>query len=228
MQARTRFKHDSLEHDISSIRTVRILSETSPDGLIQCEISSTVLSDEYSSHACLSYMWGPLEDPTFEILINGKTFRVRKNLWDFLQLARPKYADQPYWIDALCIDQTDTAERNHQVQQMGQIFLQAVHVTIWLGKHPTMGLVLAALGGSALDVSFDAWTLIRKNEEGIRNTIFFNEYWRRAWVTNSHYSYYTRMLANGRSGLVGYAGGCSSSKCKGVTRYRGDYFRRAG
>lgn len=46
------------------------------------------------------------------------------------------YRPQLLWVDALCINQTDTSERNDQVQLMGEIFSKAVRVIIWLGdKH---------------------------------------------------------------------------------------------
>lgn len=37
------------------------------------------------------------------------------------------------WIDALCINQKDVKERNHQVTQMGLIYSQAESVIVWLG-----------------------------------------------------------------------------------------------
>jgi hypothetical protein len=37
------------------------------------------------------------------------------------------------WYDALCINQEDTQERNHQVNQMGQIYGEADCVITWLG-----------------------------------------------------------------------------------------------
>lgn len=37
------------------------------------------------------------------------------------------------WIDALCINQSDAQERNHQVNMMGQIFSEAYFVISWLG-----------------------------------------------------------------------------------------------
>jgi hypothetical protein len=37
------------------------------------------------------------------------------------------------WIDAICINQHETQERNHQVSQMGIIFKQAAMVIVWLG-----------------------------------------------------------------------------------------------
>jgi hypothetical protein len=41
------------------------------------------------------------------------------------------------WIDALCIDQTSTNEKNAQVALMGHIFQSAVCVSAWLGSEAT-------------------------------------------------------------------------------------------
>lgn len=38
------------------------------------------------------------------------------------------------WIDAICLDQSSTAERNHQVQQMWKIYARARRTIIWLGE----------------------------------------------------------------------------------------------
>jgi len=37
------------------------------------------------------------------------------------------------WIDAVCINQNDIQERNHQVTQMGRIYENAACVVVWLG-----------------------------------------------------------------------------------------------
>jgi Heterokaryon incompatibility protein (HET) len=37
------------------------------------------------------------------------------------------------WIDALCIDQQNNSERNHQVRVMGKIYEMAIEVLVWLG-----------------------------------------------------------------------------------------------
>ncbi|TVY50871.1 Heterokaryon incompatibility protein 6,OR allele [Lachnellula cervina] len=37
------------------------------------------------------------------------------------------------WIDALCVNQADTTERNHQVRLMAQIYRNAEEVLVWLG-----------------------------------------------------------------------------------------------
>jgi hypothetical protein len=84
-------------------------------------------------YKCLSYTWGePPED--HKILVNGKVFQVRKNLFEFLELATELYPNEPLWIDALCISQIHNKEKSHQVQRMGAIYENATEVIIWLGK----------------------------------------------------------------------------------------------
>jgi len=43
-------------------------------------------------------------------------------------------ADTRYWIDALCINQADVAEKNVQVPLMGRIYQGAVRVVAFLGQ----------------------------------------------------------------------------------------------
>jgi hypothetical protein len=76
-------------------------------------------------------MWG---EPGAEksILLNDRSFMVRTNLWNFLDVARRKHNDIELWIDALCINQEDDQEKGHQVAMMGRIYSQAVSVLIWL------------------------------------------------------------------------------------------------
>lgn len=113
-------------------------------------------NSEFPSYSCLSYMWGDPEEQ-HAILMNGKTFKVRRNLWDFLRVAQNKLFNNFLWIDALCIDQQNTQERNHQVQQMGNIYSRANMVLLWLGDSLQLELVLYAVrsakGGRELGTS---------------------------------------------------------------------------
>jgi hypothetical protein len=67
------------------------------------------------------------------IYVNDKALYVRQNLWDFLQWARRNKLASYMWIDALCIDQKQLHERNHQVWMMCYIYSQAERVIVWLG-----------------------------------------------------------------------------------------------
>ena len=126
------FKHKPLDLTESSIRLVQVLPDEGP--LIQCQIRHSILS---SDHTCLSYTWGSPSDDQLTILLNGKPFKVQRNLWEFLNVARTKYLKTWFWIDAICIIQDDAnPEKSHQVQQMGNIYRNACLVIAWLGKAP--------------------------------------------------------------------------------------------
>ena len=124
---REEFRHDPGEKRRPYVCIHSELS--SGDGLIQCSMEMDPPSQEY---VCLSYMWGP-QAAQKSILIDGRLFRVRDNLWKFLNRARHTGVTRPIWIDAICIDQTNVRMRNHWVQQMGRIFEGAVEVLVWLG-----------------------------------------------------------------------------------------------
>ena len=42
-----------------------------------------------------------------------------------------------FWIDAICIDQDDLAERSSQVMLMGQIYTETKYCMVWLGEKDT-------------------------------------------------------------------------------------------
>jgi hypothetical protein len=67
------------------------------------------------------------------IYVNDKALYVRQNLWDFLQCARRNKLASYLWIDALCIDQKQLHQRNHQVWMMGYMYSQAERMIVWLG-----------------------------------------------------------------------------------------------
>lgn len=65
-----------------------------------------------------------------------------QNCFSMLQYLRPQRGYRTVWIDAICINQANTHERNEQVQMMGQIYSQCNQVLLWLGAdlvRPTPG-----------------------------------------------------------------------------------------
>ncbi|KAG4442473.1 hypothetical protein IFR05_002075 [Cadophora sp. M221] len=67
--------------------------------------------------------------------ITGSLFTITENLLDALvQLASSGYADKWLWIDALCIDQSNSDEKGIQVAMMGEIYSKASQVIVWLGS----------------------------------------------------------------------------------------------
>jgi hypothetical protein len=95
-------------------------------------------------YTALSYAWGSPETPC-TISIEGNSINIGQNLADALFELTPRlvpgtaFAKQDHiWVDAICINQQDLAERSRQVRMMRQVYEQAHQIFVWLGKpgHP--------------------------------------------------------------------------------------------
>jgi hypothetical protein len=110
------------------------LDATSKEDHIRCHLqvfSLAAPAADPPKWQALSYEWGkdPAQD---DIEVDGRTFPVRPNLYRFLQqMAREKHASWMY-IDAVCINQTDIAEREQQVALMHDIYRRAEEVILWI------------------------------------------------------------------------------------------------
>ncbi|PMD19501.1 hypothetical protein NA56DRAFT_647209 [Hyaloscypha hepaticicola] len=60
-------------------------------------------------------------------------FKVTTNLKSALQHLRTPTKPRVIWVEAICINQQDDAERGHQVRKMDQIYRNCSQVCIWLG-----------------------------------------------------------------------------------------------
>lgn len=110
------------------VLTLRAGEKGSP---ITCSLQHQQLSQN-PKYEALPYMWGP-EYPTHTIEVNGSECEVRENLWQALYHLRDEREDRTLWIDAVCINQGNTRERNHQVSLMGTIYSKARRVVVWPG-----------------------------------------------------------------------------------------------
>ena len=86
-------------------------------------------------YEALSYAWGSVESPVRDqIRAPGiRTITVTRNLADSLPYLRYKDKPRVFWIDAICVNQQDLAERSQQVQRMAEIYRRAQCVVAWLG-----------------------------------------------------------------------------------------------
>jgi hypothetical protein len=57
---------------------------------------------------------------------------VTPNCLSVLQTLRSRFKPRKLWVDARCIDQTSTAEKNQQVPLMAEIYGRAKQVLVWL------------------------------------------------------------------------------------------------
>jgi hypothetical protein len=192
------FQHQPLDLGVKgAIRLLRILPGKKGQKL-RCTLRQTSLTNQ--PYTCLSYCWGD-DRPSNTILINGKLFFVRQNLLDFLVTARKVKIKEELWIDAICIDQLNLEERNHQVQQMAQIYTGARLVLVYpgsigdgdgriiriLSKWPWWRWVPSIKSNRLLQIWRILWRLpfakwpTAKWESSIRSLETL-PYWRRLWI----------------------------------------------
>ncbi|KAL2135317.1 hypothetical protein VTI74DRAFT_8970 [Chaetomium olivicolor] len=135
----TRTLYEVLNRSCREIRLIR-LHITDHNSLIQCDLLPPVsLSNVKGEYSAISYCAG---DPnnTRPILLNGARFNVFANLAHALDITRDfwtkNFPDQPtsclIWADQICIDQTNLAERSHQVGFMPSIYSSAARTLVCL------------------------------------------------------------------------------------------------
>lgn len=132
LQGLTAIRYNALPADGRGphFRLLKILQRQS-GGRIQCELEEHAIGNAPPYHA-LSYCWGT-EDAKVTILCNDSELLLTPSLASALSRLRLRGC-QYVWIDALCINQKDKAERQQQVGIMQQIYLRAFEVCVWLGE----------------------------------------------------------------------------------------------
>ncbi|CAO2647079.1 Nn.00g080010.m01.CDS01 [Neocucurbitaria sp. VM-36] len=180
------FQHTSLDNSQGCIRLLEILPQVISTNVIQCRIWHSTIDATYR---CLSYVWGPERDEE-TILLNGKKFRCRKNLFSFLKAACFDHSmiSKALWIDAICIDQLNNLERNQQVARMGDIYSRATGVIAWLGCDEKIAgfFRFATRLAEETQSKRDAMELWRREQTQVQanwTAFWTNAYWTRAWIT---------------------------------------------
>lgn len=91
-------------------------------------------------YEALSYTWGTMENPTTAYIQSPTSptsqytvLEISQTLASALQHLRYHDRKRTLWVDAVCINQADMAEREKQVKRMDSIYSLAHRVIVWLG-----------------------------------------------------------------------------------------------
>ena len=177
--------HSKLEADEIRLLVLHDSHEAFGRDQIQCTLK-VVKRWQAPKYEARSYTWvdGALRK---EMKVNGQNVEITRNLHDFLwrlrrschgycsfpQVKLPchSHPERVVWVDALCISQTDIAEKSQQVARIGTIFSSAEQVLAWLGPHAD---------GSELLVRDN----LELNQGWVQTICRFleREYWKRTWI----------------------------------------------
>ncbi|OSS55136.1 hypothetical protein B5807_01389 [Epicoccum nigrum] len=102
------------------------------DSTIYCKLLVSTLGKSLEKFEALSYVWGDYAT-TDTVVLDGQTVTVTQNLRCALRRLRHQTSTRLLWVDALCIDQTNTEEKSTQVPRMWAIFAFARQALIFLG-----------------------------------------------------------------------------------------------
>ncbi|KAJ6445463.1 D-arabinitol 2-dehydrogenase [Purpureocillium lavendulum] len=207
----------SLDRDAHQIRLLSPVASPHAESGTRWKLTTFAL-DVSPPFAALSYLWGDSKD-TVDISINGELMTVTSSLACALRHIQQQWRHQfpgrgveefRLWVDALCINQDDIAERGHQVKLMGRLYSAAELVMGSLGPSnesiklaiDTLLLVHSEVQGLDDDESLEAsvnWmqkhTVLTEADVGLPGDQFdankswkalreflYMQYWRRAWI----------------------------------------------
>jgi hypothetical protein len=130
-------------------------------------------------YAALSYVWGET-NPRRTISLDGCRFDTGPNLYNALQSMR-KGLPEWFWVDAICINQDNTTERNEQVQEMTKTYANATFVASWIGlcnASLELAFTLNVQTTNMTDLSPARRTAVHASVKHLSEL----QYWKRIWI----------------------------------------------
>lgn len=119
-----------------NIRLFRILNSRSERRQrMRCEVQMFSLQ-QAPRYSALSYCWRTDDESElveFQGSLRG-TRSISRDLASAIRTVQVWQKDDWLWVDTICIDQSEVAEKNDQVPRMQMIYEGARNVTIWLGE----------------------------------------------------------------------------------------------
>lgn len=178
--------YEGLDQGSQDIRLVKLLPSRSHEDPLICFLETVSLNSRPLFES-LSYAWGQAiaECP---LTVGDGQLLITANLESALRAIRGTEEPVVIWVDAICINQQNLKERNHQVRLMRQIYTSAATVNIWLGtasygvenalavlrwlaKGTPLGKIILRMRATKTPVIIEELT-----------AIFEHSWWQRLWV----------------------------------------------
>ena len=192
--------YEPLNLEVREVRLLNILPSTDRNEDIRGYLTHHDLDADINNISggamcfdALSYVWGDVE-PMGNAYITDQEIQVRPNLVAALKHLRSSENVCQLWVDALCIDQGNTEERNHQVGLMNAIYSKSRRVISWLGEQSeTSHLAMTYLNrvneifqfqNPPKEATLSRWAR-NLESEGYWTALyhlFHHPYWTRLWI----------------------------------------------
>lgn len=139
-------------------------------------------------YEALSYVWGDSRD-TIRITVNQKWMHIGRSLHTALTELQNVEAPRTLWVDALCINQQDNAEKFHQILRMREIYANAWLTIMWIEpKTPSdieRAKILQHLHKKAPSYKKwpDTYVPIENSTSSAMDWLLQQTYFSRSWIT---------------------------------------------
>ena len=159
---------------VSFIRLLVLKPATSTKADIHCELIE-VDQPVAAEYEALSYVWGKDDFPSVLHLPSG-CLMITDNLASALRRLRFTDKSRTLGVDAVCINQSNNAEKGRQVAQMASIYKNAASVVAWLGERTGTSFdkdAIISLSEHAQEISLQSPT--NENREVLRKWFYGNK-----------------------------------------------------
>jgi hypothetical protein len=183
----TPYAYTPLDYKLGLEIRLLVVQPGEPSDQLRCDIIHVNLEDE-PDYEAVSYTWTSDDgDATLSRSIYcgvDKYISITMNCDKALRQLRRRGLRRRLWIDAVCIDQTNITERNHQVGLMDRIYSQSrnVRICIWLDHLSSEGSTgyrdfFRCLQNQSTSMVYNAAWLFSMMKQ-----LFSFRYFTRAWV----------------------------------------------
>ncbi|KAH7228464.1 heterokaryon incompatibility protein-domain-containing protein [Fusarium redolens] len=158
--------------------------------LVVCELVS-FSRGRCPPYTAVSYAWGK-STTSSRLAIGGQIYEVSCTVEQVLRQLLVEDTDTFAWVDQVCINQQDNAEKSDQVQQMKSIYSEARLVIAWLGPAADDSDMLLKhiekIGEAIWADDHGSILAAHSNKEGLQaisrafRSLCEREYWKRLWI----------------------------------------------
>ena len=165
---------------------MRLLPYSTPGNLFMALEHRAKYWEEGVHYAAVSYVHGDMSERK-PITLAGRSFMITEGLYDALAAIHARGGgDRWFWIDQLCINHQNLAEKNAQVAQMSVIYASADQVVAWLRPEVDSIANGQAKAGTQAEVEEVAVQGGEADSNGTlkvdMSAVAHNLYWQRAWT----------------------------------------------
>jgi hypothetical protein len=166
------------------------ISRKGPFGDYTCKVVHVAFQSS-PVYEAISYTWGGLP-PSHDLVVeDGYVLKVSERVMEIIRARASVLDSKSLWIDAVCINQGDRAERAVQVGLMAEIYQNASKTIVWLGMSPEASACISFINRHMVtfhlnrpNTNWKALFRIGSREAGWQEFLNFLEhpYWSRMWI----------------------------------------------